>query len=72
VVSLLNATCEEDFLGFSYGFQPGRGAHDALDALCVGIHSKKMSFILDADIRSFLNPVSYCPLVYEVSSKSSV
>ena len=53
VVAVLNAIYEEDFLGISYGFRPGRGAHDALDALCVGIHSKKVSFILDADIRSF-------------------
>jgi RNA-directed DNA polymerase len=48
VVTLLNAIYEEDFLGISYGFRPGRGAHDAMDALCVGIHSKKVSFILDA------------------------
>ena len=50
VTELLNAIYEEDFLGFSYGFRPGRGAHDAMDALCVGAHSKKVSFILDADI----------------------
>jgi retron-type reverse transcriptase len=42
VASLLSAIYEEDFLGFSYGFRPGRGTHDALDALCVGIHSKKV------------------------------
>jgi RNA-directed DNA polymerase len=58
VASLLNAIYEEDFLGFSYGFRPGRGAHDALDALCVGIHSRKVSFILDADIRSFFDEIS--------------
>jgi group II intron reverse transcriptase/maturase len=58
VVALLNAIYEEDFLGFSYGFRPGRGAHDALDALCVGIHSRKVSFILDADIRSFFDEIS--------------
>jgi RNA-directed DNA polymerase len=58
VVALLNAIYEEDFLGVSYGFRPGRGTHDALDALCVGIHSKKVSFILDADIRSFLDSAS--------------
>ena len=58
VTALLNAIYEEDFLGFSYGFRPGRGAHDALDALCVGIHSKKVSFILDADIRSFFDEIS--------------
>jgi RNA-directed DNA polymerase len=58
VATLLNAIYEEDFLGFSYGFRPGRGAHDALDALCVGIHGKKVSFILDADIRSFFDEIS--------------
>ena len=56
--AVLNAIYEEDFLGFSYGFRPGRGTHDALDALCVGIHSKKVSFILDADIRSFFDEIS--------------
>jgi RNA-directed DNA polymerase len=58
VVALLNAIYEEDFLGVSYGFRPGRGTHDALDALCVGIHSKKVSYILDADIRSFFDEIS--------------
>src|SRR5438105_374794 len=58
VVALLNAIYEEDFLGISYGFRPGRGTHDALDALCVGIHSRKASFILDADIQSFFDTVS--------------
>src|SRR5437773_2078586 len=58
VVMLLNAIYEEDFLGMSYGFRPGRGTHDALDALCVGIHSKKVSFILDADIRSFFDEIN--------------
>jgi RNA-directed DNA polymerase len=58
VTALLNAIYEVDFLGFAYGFRPGRGAHDALDALCVGIHSKKVSFILDADIRSFFDEIS--------------
>ena len=71
-VALLNAIYEEDFLGVSYGFRPGRGTHDALDALCVGIHSKRVSFILDADIRSFLDRVSYCPLVHEAPSNSSL
>src|SRR6201997_61275 len=58
VVTMLNAIYEEDFLGISYGFRPGRGTHDALDALCVGIHSKKVSYILDADIRSFFDEIS--------------
>ena len=55
--AVLNAIYEEDFLGFSYGFRPGRGAHDAMDALCVGIGSRKVNFILDADIRSFFDTV---------------
>jgi group II intron reverse transcriptase/maturase len=58
VVALLNAIYEGDFLGISYGFRPGRGTHDALDALCVGMHSKKVSFILDADIQSFFDTVN--------------
>jgi group II intron reverse transcriptase/maturase len=53
VVEVLNAIYEEDFLGFSYGFRPGRKPHDALDALAVGIYKKKVNWILEADIRSF-------------------
>jgi RNA-directed DNA polymerase len=55
---VLNAIYEEDFLGFSYGFRPGRSQHDALDALIVGITSTKVNYILDADIRSFFDEVS--------------
>jgi group II intron reverse transcriptase/maturase len=54
----LNAIYEEDFLGFSYGFRPGRGTHDALDALDVGINSTKVNWIVDADIRSFFDEIS--------------
>jgi RNA-directed DNA polymerase len=54
---VLNAIYEEDFLGFSYGFRPGRGPHDALDALVAGIDSRKVNYILDADIRSFFDTV---------------
>ena len=50
--TVLNQVYEEDFLGFSYGFRPGRGQHDALDALWVGIMGKKVNWVLDADIRS--------------------
>jgi len=57
-VAVLNAIYEEDFLGFSYGFRPGRGQHDALDALAVGITGTKVNWILDADIRSFFDSVS--------------
>jgi RNA-directed DNA polymerase len=59
VSEVLNAIYEEDFLGFSYGFRPGRGAHDALDALVVGIEHRKVNFILDADIRSFFDTVNH-------------
>jgi retron-type reverse transcriptase len=57
-LAVLNAIYEEDFLGFSYGFRPGRGTHDALDALIVGISSIKVNWIFDADIRSFLDTAS--------------
>src|ERR1700720_3719703 len=57
-VAVLNAIYEEDFLGFSYGFRPGRGTHDALDSLVVGIESTKVNWILDADIRSFFDEIS--------------
>ena len=57
-VAVLNAIYEEEFLGFSYGFRPKRGQHDALDALIVGITSTKVNYILDADIRSFFDEVS--------------
>ena len=58
VAAVLNAIYEEDFLGFSYVFRAGRSQHDALDALIVGISSRKVNLILDADIRSFLDAVS--------------
>jgi RNA-directed DNA polymerase len=61
--AVLNAIYEEDFLGFSYGFRPGRSQHDALDALIVGISSTKVNWILDADIRSFFDAVSQSWLV---------
>jgi retron-type reverse transcriptase len=54
---VLNAIYEEDFLGFSYGFRPARGTHDALDALIVG-SSTGVNWIFDADIRSFLYAAS--------------
>jgi len=53
VVEVLNAVYETDFRGFSYGFRPGRGQHDALDALAAGIERKKVNWVLDADIRDF-------------------
>ncbi len=56
--ALLHAIYEEDFLGFSYGFRPGRSQHDALDALSVGIGSRRVNHILDADIAGFFDAVS--------------
>jgi RNA-directed DNA polymerase len=53
VVEVLNAVYEVDFRGFSYGFRPGRKPHDALDALTVAITSKRVNWVLDADIRDF-------------------
>jgi RNA-directed DNA polymerase len=67
--AVLNAIYEEDFLGFSYGFRPGRGSHDAMDALVVGIGSRKVSWILDADIRSFFDTVSQDWLVQFVEHR---
>ena len=53
VVEVLNAAYEQDFLGFSYGFRPGRGQHDALDALAVAIDRRRVNWVLDADLRDF-------------------
>jgi RNA-directed DNA polymerase len=59
VVEVLNAIYEQDFLGFSYGFRPGRSPHQALDALCAGIMTKKVNWVLDADIRSFFDTLQH-------------
>jgi RNA-directed DNA polymerase len=59
VLAVLTEIYEVDFLGFSYGFRPGRGQHDALDALAVGITSRKVNYILDVDIRSFFDTVNH-------------
>jgi RNA-directed DNA polymerase len=59
VVTVLNQIYEEDFLGFSYGFRPGRRQHDALDALWVGIMRGRVNWILDADIRSFFDEIQH-------------
>ena len=55
---LLTPIYEAEFLGFSYGFRPGRGGHDGLDALAVGIERRKIGWIVDADIRGFFDKVS--------------
>lgn len=59
VVEVLNAIYESDFLGFSYGFRPGRNPHMAADALVVGIESKKVNWVLDADIRGFYDAIDH-------------
>jgi RNA-directed DNA polymerase len=59
VVTILNQIYEVDFKGFSYGFRPGRSPHQALDALSVGIHRKRVNWVLDADIRGFFDNVSH-------------
>lgn len=59
VAEVLNAVYETDFLGFSYGFRPGRNQHDALDAINVGIQKGKVSWVLDADIRGFFDAMSH-------------
>jgi RNA-directed DNA polymerase len=55
VVTILNQIYEEDFLGFSYGFRPGRSQHQALDALSYALLRKKVNYVLDADIRGFFD-----------------
>jgi len=62
-VEVLGAIYEQDFLGFSYGFRPGRGAHNALDAVSVGVSTRKVSWILDADISKFFDTIEHDWLV---------
>src|SRR5215207_194845 len=64
VVEVLSAIYETDFLGFSYGFRPGRSPHRALDALAAGIYRRKVNWVLDADIKACLVPSSHCPRVH--------
>jgi RNA-directed DNA polymerase len=63
LVEVMNAIYESDFLGFSYGFRPGRGSHDALDALAAGIAGKKVNWVLDADICGFFDAIDHGWLV---------
>jgi RNA-directed DNA polymerase len=59
VVAVLNAVYEQDFLGVSYGFRPGRSPHHALDALTVGIETRRVNWVLDADIRGFFDTLNH-------------
>jgi group II intron reverse transcriptase/maturase len=63
VVRVLDPIWEEDFLGFSYGFRPGRSQHDALDALWVGIMRKKVNWILKLDVQAFFDKVDHTWMV---------
>lgn len=63
VVEVLNAIYEQDFVGFSYGFRPGRSQHQALDALAVGIDRTRVNWVLDADIRGFFDTIDHRWLV---------
>jgi len=63
LVDVLDQIYEADFLGFSYGFRPGRSQHDALDALAVGITEKKVHWVLDMDIRDFFGTIDHGWLV---------
>ena len=73
VVEILNAVYEADFLGFSYGFRPGRSQHDALDALSTAIYRQRVNWILDADIRAFFDSMSHdwlmCCLEHRIADR---
>ena len=73
VVTILNAIYEEDFLGFSYGFRPGRSQHQALDALSYALTRKRVNYVLDADIRGFFDsiPTHGCSSSYSIASPTA-
>ena len=70
-VEVLNAIYEQDFIGFSYGFRPGRSAHNALDAVAVGVSSRKVSWILDADISKFFDTIEHDWLIKFIEHRVS-
>ena len=69
VKTVLEQVYEEDFLGFSYGFRPGRSCHNALDALWVGITHRKVNWVLDADIRGFFDNIDHAWLLWFVEHR---
>ena len=71
VVEVLNAIYETDFLGFSYGFRPGRSPHHALDALTVGLEQRKVNWVLDADLRDFFGTLQHDWLVKFIEHRLS-
>ena len=68
-VAVLNTIYETDFLGFSYGFRPGRSQHDALDALYAGLLTRKVNWVLDLDIRGFFDAIDHGWLVQFVEHR---
>jgi hypothetical protein len=68
VGTVLNQIWEEDFLGFSYGFRPGRNQHQALDALYVGITRRKVNWVLDLDIRAFFDRIEHSWMIQFVEA----
>jgi hypothetical protein len=69
VAEVLSAIYEVDFLSFSYGFRPDRSPHQALEALHTASMTQNVNWVLDADVRSFLDRTSYCPQVHEMTWK---
>ena len=69
VATLLNAIYEEDFLGFSYGFRPGRSPHQALDALAYALTQKRVNYVRDADIRGFFDTISHAWMLQFVAHR---
>jgi RNA-directed DNA polymerase len=69
VATILNQIYEEDFLGYSYGFRPGRSQHDALDALSYALLKKKVNYVLDADIRGFFDNLDHGWLIQFVEHR---
>lgn len=59
VVTVLSTIYEADFMGFSYGFRPGRSQHNALDALYVGLHQRRINWVLDADIKAYFDTIDH-------------
>ena len=70
-VEVLNAIYETDFVGFSYGFRPGRSQHDALNALYAGIMTRKVGWVLDADIRGYFDAIDHDWLIKFVEHRIS-
>ena len=60
---MLQAIYEQDFLGFSYGFRPGRSQHQALDALTVAISDQQVNWVLDADVQGFFDAIDHTWLI---------